>query len=157
MIGKLIASLTVGGLMSLSAAADTSHSKLDGEALAWTVAAYANCDSVDRLQADFKAESTKMQASMTDVVSALKLLSTADNVCGQMNIFAADMLALAETDMATLEARLGAAKPAATPVRFEAEEPEGPSAPNSIILANSSDLPPLSGSPSDPPSSDYQE
>lgn len=157
MIGNLIASLAVGGLLSVSAAADTAQSKLDGEALAWTVAAYANCDSEELLQADFKAESTKMQASMIDVVHALKILADADNVCGQMNGFAVNMLALAETDMPTLEARLGASQTAATPVSFETEKPEGPSAQNSIILSNASDLPPITGSTSNPPSSDYQE
>jgi len=157
MIGKLLSCVAAGVLMSVSASADsTTKSELGGEALAWTVAAYASCESPSLLQADFKAETTKMQASMVDVLAALEILSEADNVCGQMNTFAVNMLALAESDMATLEARLGAERPAATPVSFDVEEPEGAGAQNSIILSSSADLPPLSGS-SNPPSSDYQE
>lgn len=143
-------------VFSFTASANpTDSSDATGEALAWTVAAYASCETPQLLRSDFKEEATKLKSSMDDVVAALEILAEADNVCGNLNLFAVDMLALAEADMATLEARLGAQSDAPTPVLFQIEEPEGAGAQNSIILSNSADLPPLSGS-SNPPSSDYQ-
>lgn len=156
MFGKIVMTAAAATAISFTAAANPADSSdAPGEALAWTVAAYASCETPQLLQSDFKEEATKLDSSMGDVVAALEILEDADNVCGNLNLFAADMLALAETDMATLEARLGAESAEPTPVVFQIEEPEGAGAQNSIILTNSADLPPLSGS-SNPPSSDYQ-
>lgn len=156
MIGKILASTAIGAMVSFSAAADTADSSHAlGEGLAWSVAAYASCETPQEMQADFKAEATKMQSSMDEVLAALRILAAADNVCGQANTFAADMLALAETDMATLEARIGAKQLAVASPVFEIEAPEGAGAPNSIILTASADLPPLSST--NAPTSDYQE
>lgn len=156
MISKILAVTAIGAVASLSAAADkATDSYALGEGLAWSVAAYASCESPQAMQADFKEEATKMQSSTDEILAALRILADADNVCGQANTFAVDMLALAETDMPTLEARIGATKLAASGPVFEVEEPEGAGAPNSIILTASSDLPPLSST--NAPTSDYQE
>ena len=157
MFGKIAINAAAAAAFSLTAAANPSDSSdATGEALAWTVAAYASCETPQSLQLDFKEEATKLDSTMGDVVAALEILAIADNVCGNLNLFAVDMLALAETDMDTLEARLGAERAAPAPVVFQVEEPKGAGAQNSIILSSSADLPPLSGSSSSP-SSDYQE
>ena len=156
MISKILAVTAIGAMGSFSAAADaTDRSHALGEGLAWSVAAHASCETPQAMQADFKAETTRMQSSMDEVLAALRILAEADNVCGQATTFATDMLALAETDMATLEARIGAKKLAAANPVFEVEQPKGAVAANSIILTASADLPPLSSTSA--PTSDYQE
>ena len=123
MFGKFAITTAAVAALSLAASATPADSHdSTGEALAWTVAAYASCESPQLLQADFKEEATKLKSSMDDVVAALAILADADNVCGNLNLFAVDMLALAETDMDTLEARLGAERAAPAPVVFQVEE-----------------------------------
>ncbi|MEM9053924.1 MAG: hypothetical protein AAGB16_01250 [Pseudomonadota bacterium] len=129
-----------------------------GEALAWTVAAYASCETTEALQEDFRTEVGKLEADTVDILAALRILAETNNVCDLLDTYADDMLALAETDMATLEARLGVFEDPEAP-EFEIAEPKGKGhtdheARNSMILSAANQPPPQSSSPAT--SSDYQ-
>ena len=155
---KFLATSLIAATMTLSAAADRAErTDRTGEALAWTVAAYASCDSREALQADFRDEVAKLKSDMVEILAALYILADADNVCGLMNTYANEMLILAETDIAIVDARLGYSEQPAAPA-FEVAEPEGPgdtSKDASLILALGSNPPPPTDPDPDP--SDYQE
>lgn len=152
MFSKLLVPAALAAALTLPAAADRTDGT--GEVLAWTVAAYASCETVDTLQLDYREEVARIEADILHVLDSLKILSEADNICGNLNAYANDMLALAETDMAAVEARLIASKNPEGPV-FEIEEPKGSQGQEeNFILTESDELPPQSGPM--PPSSDYQ-
>ncbi|GAB5455373.1 MAG: hypothetical protein Hens2KO_16020 [Henriciella sp.] len=154
MIFKTFASLAIASAIGVSAAADTAQTADQGEVLAWTVAAYSSCESRSELQTEIREEASKLDASTIEIVAALRILAEASSVCGLKSLYAQEMLSLAETDMASFEARLLQAQPVNSPV-FELETPKGPAAPNSIILTESAEVPPLSST--FPPSSDYKQ
>lgn len=152
MFSKLLAPAALAIAMTLPAAADRTDGT--GEVLAWTVAAYASCETVDGLQLDYREEVARIEANIVHVIDSLKILSEADNICGNLNTYANDMLALAETDMAAVEARLITFNNPKKPV-FELEDPKGSQGhEENFILTESEELPPQSGPM--PPSSDYQ-
>lgn len=154
MIFKTFASVAIAAAIGFSATADTAPTADNGEVLAWTVAAYSSCDSRSELQSEIRGEAAKLDASVVEIVSALRILAEADSVCGLKSVYAKEMLSLAETDMASFEARLLQAQPVSAPV-FELEDPKGSGTPNSIILSESAEIPPLSST--FPPSSDYKQ
>ena len=152
MFSKILVPAVLAAALTLPAAADRKDET--GEALAWTVAAYASCETVDALQLDYREEVARIEANIVQVLDSLKILSKADNICGNLNTYANDMLALADTDMPAVEARLIKAKDPKRPV-FEVEEPKGSQGlEENFILTESEELPPQSGPM--PPSSDYQ-
>lgn len=157
MITKTIAVLGIAAMMSHTAMADTaSKSTAQGEALAWTVAAYASCESTEQLQSDFRNEIARMESDIVDVLAAMQILQGSDNVCGLLQTYSADMLSLAVTDMESLEAKLLISDTPVAP-QFDVEEPKGAGAgiETSIILTTAGDLPPESSSPVQ--SSDYSQ
>jgi len=155
MITKSIAILGIAAMMSHSALADTvSKSTAEGEALAWTVAAYASCESTDQLQSDFRNEIARLDSDIVDVLAAMNILRDSDSVCGLLQTYSADMLSLAVTDMDALQAKLLISDTPNAPV-FEAEEPKGAGSETSIILTTAGDLPPESSSSGQ--SSDYSQ
>lgn len=165
MLSKLLIPIAVGAALSLPAVADSvSRKDQTGEALAWTVAAYASCETPDALQADYREEAARMEADIVEVLASLRILAEADNICGNLGTYAMDMLAMAEYDMPGVEARLITHEQPIVPV-FETEDPKGAGTHagrhHSLILAKTSDGPlggamPPASSPT-PPSSDYQE
>ena len=155
MFSRMLAPVALAAAFAFGASAE----KVDGfeqtgEALAWTVAAYASCETPETLQTDFRSEVAKLDSDTTEILAALRILADAENVCGQLSTFASEMLIIAETDVPAVEARLGVSKTPATPV-FEVEQPEGAATKNSVIISSAPDLPPLSSN--DPQSSDYQQ
>lgn len=152
MFSKFLVPAALAVAMTLPAAADTADET--GEILAWTVAAYASCETVDALQFDYREEVARIEADILDVLASLRILAEADNICGNLNSYANDMLGLAETDMAAVEARLIKFQDPDAP-EFEIEEPKGSqNHEENFILTESEELPPQSGPM--PPSSDYQ-
>lgn len=152
MYSKFLVPAALAAAMTLPAAADKTDET--GEVLAWTVAAYASCETVDALQFDYREEVARIEADILHVLESLRILSEAENVCGNLNTYANDMLALAETDMAAVEARLIKFEDPKAP-EFEIEEPKGSqNLEDNFILTESEELPPQSGPM--PPSSDYQ-
>lgn len=154
---KFIISGLAAACLGLSASADNADGAAStGEALAWTVAAYASCDSHSAIQEDFREEVQKLKSSTYDILHALRILAEADNVCGLKNTYAQEMLQLAETNLELVEARLGYSEDPEGPV-FAIEEPEGPGQTgkgNSVLVAQASGPPPPPAS--DPTSSDYR-
>ena len=154
MIYKTFAALAIASAIGVSAAADTTQTADHSEVLAWTGAAHSSCESRSELQTEIREEASKFDASTVEIISALRILAETDSVCGLKSRYAQEMLALAETDIASFEARLLQDQPVNAPV-FELEMPKGPAAPNSIILTESAEVPPLSST--FPPSSDYKQ
>lgn len=154
MFGKLLVSTGLVGALALSAAADRPGEK--GDVLAWTVAAYASCETIDMLQRDYREEVARIEATTDELLYSLRVLSEADSVCGNLNTYATEMLALAETDLAAVEARLMEFEEQQF-AEFEEEVPKGNGSDEferNLILTESSNPPPVSGPM--PPSSDYQ-
>lgn len=154
MFGKLLVSAGLAGAVALSAAADRPGEK--GDVLAWSVAAYASCETIDLLQRDYREEVARVEANLDELLYSLKVLSEANNICGNLNTFATDMLALAETDISELKERLMVFEEPQF-AEFQPEDPKGKGSDEfkrNLILTESANPPPVSGPM--PPSSDYQ-
>jgi len=155
MITKSIAILGIAAIMSHSALADAvTNSTAEGEALAWTVAAYSSCESTDQLQSDFRDEIARMDSDIVDVLAAMQILRETENTCGLLQSYSSDMLLLSATDMDAFQAKLFISDTPNAP-EFEFEEPKGAGFQTSIILSKAGELPPESSSSSQ--SSDYSE
>ena len=155
---KVKASIIVTSLIALAIAGHVSsepETEANGEALAWTVAAYASCESEEEMQRDLRAESAAKRADVTEVTAALKLLSSSTQVCEGLNTYAADMLTLAATEPETFRTRFIVEEDPAMPV-FAEEVPEGNGAPEDVsIILDSANTPPPQSAPNNP-TSDYQ-
>ncbi len=158
MYSKFLVPIAMVATLGAPAVADSADPANDtSQVLAWTVAAYASCETMDELQADYREEVARIEADITDVLESLRILSVSDNICGNLNTYANEMLVLAEYDLPAVEARLITFEEPELPY-FEVEVPEGAGAQhseNSLIITEAGELPPLSGPM--PPSSDYQE
>ncbi len=157
MMSRLITPLALSALLGLPAIAQQGQ-RVDqpGEALAWTVAAYASCETTEELQRDFREEVAKRKADTAEIIDALHILVDANGTCELLSTYAADMLELSVTDQATFEARLAYAEEPPVPV-FEIEQPEGAGeTPNTVILTAANEPPPQSSS-NPATSSDYQD
>ena len=148
--------LAVAGLAASLAATASPEVTSDlasqrSEALAWTIAAFASCDSVETLQRDIRHEAVSLSANPDEVMEALKILAETDQVCGLLNEYAADMVVLSSINFTQFQARLTANEDPPAPF-FETMQPEGAGeAYDSVILDASRNSPPLSGAGVSPP------
>lgn len=154
-VKTLVAASVIVGLspwVSAEIVSDVNVQK--AEALAWTVEAFASCDSVDTLQRDIRAEATSLSASPDEIVLSLKMLSASDEVCELLNSYAADMVLLSAMDFEQFQARLAVNEDPPLPY-FEPMQPEGAGeAYTSVILDSASAPVPLSaGTPPPSPAS----
>ncbi|MEM9178109.1 MAG: hypothetical protein AAGA89_00295 [Pseudomonadota bacterium] len=153
----LASAICIAGISFSALAQETKlNATNEGEPLAWTIAAYASCEDEQTLYRDVRAEVARMGSESRDVVSALRILQSADNVCGELNEFAGEMLTLYSTDYNAFQSRLLVSEEPPAPT-FERQAPKGNSdAQSSFVLKAAADLPPPQGSQqSSPSSSDY--
>ena len=153
-VKTLVAASVIAGLspwVSAEIVSDVNVQK--AEALAWTIEAFASCDSVDTLQRDIRAEATSLSASPDEIVLSLKMLSASDDVCELLNSYAADMVLLSAMDFEAFQARLTVNEDPPSPY-FEPMQPEGAGETyTSVILEGTSVPVPLSaGTPPPAPS-----
>ena len=156
MKSRVISCMVLAASLGVVAAAEQIQAvEQTGEALAWTVAAYGSCDDVDQLQIDFKREATTLNSDFNDVIGALSILQTANNVCVLKQTFASDMKQLASTDMESFEAKVMAFSDPVAPV-FETPQPEGSGHVSTKVIADAASTPPPLSSDSPSQESDYQ-
>ena len=85
-VKTLVAASVIAGLSPWVAAEVVSDVNVQkAEALAWTIEAFASCDSVGTLQHDIRAEATSISANPDEIVLSLKMLSASDEVCELLN------------------------------------------------------------------------
>ena len=144
-VKTLVAASVIAGLspwVSAEVVSDVNVQK--AEALAWTIEAFASCDSVGTLQHDIRAEATSISANPDEIVLSLKMLSASDEVCELLNSYAADMVLLSAMDFEQFQARLAVNEDPPSPY-FEPMQPEGAGeAYTSVILEGASAPVPLS-------------